>query len=297
MTNDAEPRSFGWLKQPEDPRDFPLHAYRPDVLMAALPTSVDLRGPNQPAIQNQGSLGSCVAWACVRAYRYVQRLAGYPDFDGSELFTYYGARELGGFPVTQDTGSYLRDGIKTLVQNGNAEESTWPYAVSLFATRPNQSAYANAQSHQATRYLAVQNMEPQVKAVLASGYPVVFGIPIYQNFPQGNGVETIPMPQGQVIGGHAMTVVGYDDARQAYLLANSWGASWGVNGFAWMPYAYFTSQATDLWMIDAVEGEVPVPPPTPVVDVIPHYVSAIRYDRMSDGSTWTSTFKYDPPPV
>lgn len=296
MTNDTEERSFGWLKQPEDPHDYQLYQYRPDMLAVSLPASVDLRTSNQPPIQNQGSLGSCVAWACVRAYRYAQRKTGLPDFDGSELFTYYNARVAGGFPTNEDTGSYLRDGVKVLAYNGNAEESSWPYAVSLFATKPNLNAYTSALSHQVTRYLSVPNMEPSVKQVLASGYPVVFGIPIYQNFPMGNGVAVIPEPQGQVIGGHAMTVVGYDDSRRAYLLANSWGDSWGTNGYAWMGYNYFTSQATDLWMIEAVEGEVPIPPPPPPEPTtIPHYVSGIRYDKMSDGSIWTSTFTYDAP--
>jgi C1A family cysteine protease len=34
-----------------------------------------------------------------------------------------------------------------------------------------------------------------------------------------------------------MAVVGYDDARQALLLRNSWGATWGADGMAWLPYA------------------------------------------------------------
>lgn len=293
MTADYEDRSFGWLKQPEDPRDYQLMQYRPDIMAEALPSSVDLRGTSMPPIGNQGSLGSCVAWACVRAYRFVQRKSSYPDFDGSELFEYANARKIGGFPLSQDTGAYLRDGIKALADSGNADESTWPYDISKFSQEPPATAYSNAVSHQATRYLSVPNMEQSVKAVLANGYPVVFGIPIYQNFPMGNGVETIPDPVGQVIGGHAMCVVGYDDSRRAYLLANSWGPSWGANGYAWMSYNYFTSQASDLWMIETVEGEAPPPPPTPTT--IPYYVSGIRYDLMSNGEVWTSTFKYDAP--
>lgn len=296
MTADYTPdRAFGWLKQPEDPRDFPLLQYRPDMLALTLPLAVDLRGVNMPPIQNQGSLGSCVAWSVVRAYRFAQRRLGFPDFDGSELFTYYGARELGGFPANQDTGSYLRDGIKTLAQSGNADESTWPYNIARFAERPPVDAYTSATQHQVTRYLAVPNNEPAVKGVLANGYPVVFGIPIYQNFPMGNGVSVIPDPVGQVIGGHAMTVVGYDDDRRAYLLANSWGNTWGAAGYAWMSYTYFSGQASDLWMVEMVEGEAPPPPPPPKPEAIPHYVSGIRYDKMSDGSIWTSTFTYDPP--
>lgn len=269
MTTDqgTEERNVtGWLKQPDDPRDYQLFMYRPDILAASLPASVDLRTANQPPIQNQGSLGSCVAWACVRAYRFTQRRTGFPDFDGSELFTYYGARELGGFPLNQDTGSYLRDGIKALAHNGNAEDATWPYVVSAFSQKPPPNAYATAATHQATRYLAVPNSEMAVKGVLANGYPVVFGIPIYANFPQGNGVPVIPDPVGQVIGGHAMTVVGYSDQVPGYLLANSWGESWGERGYAWMSYSYFNAQASDLWMIETVEGEAPPPPPIEETD-------------------------------
>lgn len=264
MSNDAtEPRNLnGWRKQPEDSRDYQLHAYRPDILLAALPSSVDLRGVNQPPIQNQGSLGSCVAWACVRAYRFVQRKQQSPDFDGSELFTYYNARAYQGWQ-NQDSGSYLRDGIKALVDYGNADEAIWPYQIQRFTEKPPLAAYVNATQHQATRYLTVPNVLEQVKAVIASGYPVVFGIPIYQNFPQGSGVEMIPDPVGQVIGGHAMTIVGYDDQVPGFLLANSWGTNWGREGYAWMSYRYFGQQASDLWMIETVEGEnPPAPPPT-----------------------------------
>ncbi len=260
MTTELAPERnvSGWLRQPLDSRDFPAMAYRPDIFAAPVPESFDLRGPHQPPIQNQGSLGSCVAWACTRAYRYVQRKMGLPDQDFSELATYYWARSYQGWTL-QDSGAYLRDGIKALAEFGASEESFWPYDISRYREEPSAQSLANASEHQATRYLAVQNQQEQIKAVVASGYAIVFGIPIYQNFPQGNGVWDIPTPQGQVIGGHAMTVIGYD--LGGVLLANSWGSNWGVNGFARMPWAYFLSQASDLWMIETVEGESPAPPP------------------------------------
>ena len=35
---------------------------------------------------------------------------------------------------------------------------------------------------------------------------------------------------------HAIILVGWDDAKGAWLLKNSWGPSWGVNGFMWIKY-------------------------------------------------------------
>ena len=35
---------------------------------------------------------------------------------------------------------------------------------------------------------------------------------------------------------HAIILVGWDDAKGAWLLKNSWGPSWGVDGFMWIKY-------------------------------------------------------------
>lgn len=259
MTNETTERNInGWLKQPEDPRDYQIFQFHPELLRASIPDSFDLVGPNMPPIQDQGALGSCVSWAVVRAFRYAQRKMGLPDYDGSELYTYYNARAYQGWE-NQDSGSFLRDGVKALADHGNAEDSTWPYIVSKFTQKPPVAAYSSGSQHQAIRYMSVPNNEAAVKAVIAGGYPIVFGITLYQNFPMGSGVSVIPMPQGQVIGGHAMAFTGYRPGGRQ--LDNSWSANWGVNGRAWMPEAY-AIQASDLWAIEAVEGEI-IPPPTP----------------------------------
>lgn len=47
-------------------------------------------------------------------------------------------------------------------------------------------------------------------------------------------------------GWHCVQIVGWDDVLGAYLIKNSWGTNWGMNGFAWVDYnvldvAYFSS--------------------------------------------------------
>jgi len=36
---------------------------------------------------------------------------------------------------------------------------------------------------------------------------------------------------------HEIVLCGWDDAKQAWLLKNSWGPTWGINGFMWIAYS------------------------------------------------------------
>jgi C1A family cysteine protease len=44
--------------------------------------------------------------------------------------------------------------------------------------------------------------------------------------------------------GHSMVLVGYDDARSAFRLMNSFGPNWGDNGYAWIGYALWQKQVS-----------------------------------------------------
>ena len=37
---------------------------------------------------------------------------------------------------------------------------------------------------------------------------------------------------------HAITIVGWDDSKKAYLVKNSWGKKWGQDGYVWVGYGY-----------------------------------------------------------
>jgi hypothetical protein len=57
----------------------------------------------------------------------------------------------------------------------------------------------------------------------------------------------IPLPSGRMLGGHAVALVGYSDARQAFLLRNSWGEGWGNKGYAWLPYEWVIHRTDIGW--------------------------------------------------
>ena len=77
---------------------------------------------------------------------------------------------------------------------------------------------------------------------------------------EGNMTGRIQRPAGQFPppgnGGHAMLVVGYDDASQSWLVRNSWGESYGEAGYVWIDYQVMDaySDAHEFWTIGAIEG-------------------------------------------
>ena len=75
------------------------------------------------------------------------------------------------------------------------------------------------------------------------GFPVVIGISKYSSNSINNvGTDGIFNPvYDELGGGHAMTIVGYDDYKNggSYRIVNSWGDDWGDNGYCWMKYSDF----------------------------------------------------------
>lgn len=245
---------LGWKKDDVDLRDFkfkisPLHS---------LPPSIDLRA-QCPPVYNQGDLGSCTANALGGAFQFEQKKQSKADFIPSRLFIYYNEREIEG-TINQDAGAQIRNGIKTMVGKGVCPETLWPYKECKFKKKPDPNCYTVALENQVIEYLRISpHTLYEVKHCLADGYPISFGFMLYESFMSDyvarTGNATMPKSGEQCMGGHAVLAVGYDDKKQALLVRNSWGTSWGDKGYFWLPYGYVDSPtlSADYWTIRLVE--------------------------------------------
>jgi C1A family cysteine protease len=167
--------------------------------------------------------------------------------------------------VNQDSGARIRDGIKSVVKLGVPPETEWSYStdMSLVTKKPPVPAYTDALKNKVIAYHRVVQNISQMKGCLAEGYPFVFGFVVYESFESDTVAKTgvVPMPNPnaeQQVGGHAVVVVGYDDAQQRFIVRNSWGTGWGMSGYCTMPYAYLTDHqySSDFWTIRGVTGQV-----------------------------------------
>lgn len=227
----------------------------------SLPPIVDLRPMCSP-VENQGPIGSCTGHAFSGAIEYLENSLGAFEpkkgsyFEVSRLFTYYNERVLER-TTTQDAGAFIHDGIKALSTYGICQESIWPYDVTKFSVKPGAGAYADAATRKITKFAQVINTDiNQVKQTLASGFPIVCGIQIYEAFESAQIAHTgqvqMPKPGEKCLGGHAVLMVGYNDNLQRVLFRNSWGPEWGVGGYFSLPYAYITNMrlTSDAWVIN-----------------------------------------------
>src|SRR5437016_6970453 len=139
-------KGFGWIPDLPDHRDF-LYA-APMAMLRALPPRVDLRR-QCPPMYDQGQLGSCTANAIGGAIEFDQMKQALPQiFVPSRLFIYYNERVLEG-TTNSDSGAMIRDGIKTVANQGACPEPMWPYIISKFRSRPTTTCYTEAAKHTA----------------------------------------------------------------------------------------------------------------------------------------------------
>jgi C1A family cysteine protease len=257
----ATKHSLGWVPDVPDHRD-QLYA-APLAHLQSLPKAVDLRPQAPREVYDQGQLGSCTGNSIAGAIEFdlIKQKAA-KVFTPARLFIYYNERVIE-HTTSSDSGAQIRDGVKSIAKLGAPPETLWPYSdknPGPFLEKPSDAVYAEAIKHKVTSYQRVARSLSQIKGCLASGYPFVFGFSVYESFESEEVAKTgnapMPGPTEQMLGGHAVLAVGYDEGTQRILVRNSWGAGWGQGGYFTLPYAYLLdgNLSDDFWTIRALAG-------------------------------------------
>ncbi|NIF06171.1 C1 family peptidase [Chryseobacterium sp. Tr-659] len=205
-----------------------------------VPSSYFVSG--QPAVGNQGKEGSCVGWAT--AYAAASILEA--NFKGitqprSPEYVYNQIKQ-----GSCDAGSYPKDALNLIKNQGVCSLTEMPYNDTECSTQPNASQKNAASTHKFIKWATVSNSNiNDVKNLLSMNLPVIIGITVDEEIKNlANTGWILKKRSGKVLGGHAICVVGYDDAKQAFKIQNSWGTSWADNGYFWIDYNFFAKNAS-----------------------------------------------------
>jgi len=118
----------------------------------------------------------------------------------------------------------------------------WPQLVGLWLAHDRTRSPLSHPSYKSTQITGADGLK-NLRTIIASGLPMAFGTSLNKDFKHYSGNPSPYVGNGQLWKdpdgkktGHVMLIVGYDDARGAVRIQNSWGTKWGEKGFVWMAY-------------------------------------------------------------
>jgi len=228
----------------EELRDIP----NPPDFRATLPPRVDLTATLPPP-GNQGPSGSCASWAVTyAAASQAGRRAGL----GSSLrlspsFTY---NRLSRDPLCL-AGTSASATLNMLRDIGALPFEEYVFDGGWCGRLPSDGELQRAGKYRIKSWSKLDaRMVDHVKAQLARGVLVIFDMRPNEQFIKFKGDGVIDFPGVMGGGGHTMVAVGYDNARDAFRIQNSWGRGFGEGGYAWVSYDFWARNTQVGFVID-----------------------------------------------
>jgi hypothetical protein len=148
---------------------------------------------------------------------------------GDSISLYSGAKGKG-------TGGSPEHVLEWIVRNGVADPGCWP---SLNTTQVGAPSPDRPGRTVKLDGFEVLSGHAAMKTWIATNGPLAACFTCYPEFHTActhDKVYVYSNPKKLPGDGHCVIVVGYDDAKQAWLIRNSWGTGWGTDGYGWFGY-------------------------------------------------------------
>ncbi|ODU50923.1 MAG: hypothetical protein ABS92_01550 [Thiobacillus sp. SCN 63-374] len=214
-------------------------------------------------ILDQGREGACTGFALAAVVNFLRTRQG-QTARVSPRMLYELARRYDEWPGEAYEGSSARGAIKAWVKHGVCRETSWRHtqhgiqhmtdAVIAEAMQAPGGAYYRIRPgdvrdmHTALNETGILYATLMVHSGWASPGTEKGARTVNVNVEGRKTPYRFPVIRrsGSADGGHAIAIVGY--TPQGFVIQNSWGADWGLDGFAFLPYEDFLMHATDVWV-------------------------------------------------
>ena len=216
---------------PHDPRDYIFCSTPLQSKTDKLPTVLDYRESLQP-IRNQGAAGSCLAQsgACMKEWQEYKDV-GLKEYMSPQFI--YDKRSN-----APHSGMYGRDLMKILLKSGCPTEKDWKYRYSDSPKEIPKEILKKAEKFKIESFASVPTRYDLKESLYLYG-PCILCVPVFNH---GTKMWKPSKPSQRRLGGHAMTIVGYDDNNEHFIIRNSWGSFWGDKGYCYFPYEDWGAQ-------------------------------------------------------
>ena len=238
-----------------DLRDWPYHP-----TLQVLPDEI-VNCRLVPEILDQGTEGACTGFALAAVINYLlhQRKI---ERRISPRMLYELARRYDEWPGEKYSGSSARGAMKGWERHGVCTRKRWPDklhgAENFDQKRADEAVLTPGGAYYRVDFRQVRDVHAaihEVGIVYATlmvhagwGEPGPGTVTLMSGGGTRPSKLTLPVIQrkDKADGGHAIAIVGY--TSRGFVVQNSWGRSWGKNGFALLPYEDFMIHATDVWV-------------------------------------------------
>ena len=227
-------------------------ALPPDMGSSARPRAVDWRdrwGQNWiTSMRDQGVCSACWAFAGTALIEAMLRIETGMWAQLSEGDVHRGVGKT--CPNAGNSGEVSR----YFDASGLCDPGSWPWRTDTPPFAPTPDRNGRAVRGPAFKTVSVADTKDWLDTV----GPLYVGMTVWDDFrAYGSGVyRRSTDPQNEQVGGHAMLLIGYDDDRDAWLVKNSWGTAWGIDGFGWIGYG---EADIDTWARRGLEAVNPDP--------------------------------------
>ncbi len=199
---------------------------------ADLPARLDWRDNNGnwvTSVKNQGACGSCWSFSAaaqVEAWWQIYHADPDSNIDLSEQYVLSCAN------AGSCAGGLVEAALTFYQQNGVVLEACMPYQADDAVDC--SSACPDSERHVVTipgwGYVTLEEAIVENIKQAVYRHPVSASYTVFEDFQHYDG-GVYEHVWGDVVGGHAILIVGWDDAEECWIVKNSWGANWGEDGY------------------------------------------------------------------
>jgi hypothetical protein len=209
--------------------------------------------------RSQGSCGSCWAFSTLSVFEAAENITNGIDLERnfSEQHLVDCAEASDGFDLGTCAGGYTVMVYDYLQRAGAPLESQVPYK--------ERDSSCDRKLEAKDKIANWGFVDPdggtagvdQIKAAICNYGVVSSSVYVSPSFKAYSGGVFDEMAHGPT--NHAVSLVGWDDKRGAWLLRNSWGTWWGEDGYMWIAYGSNEIGSSAAWAVVEPDDKPPEP--------------------------------------
>ena len=229
-----------------DTLDFRDRMFQATLLEVPMEIPLEDYKKHKVPILDQGREGACTGYGLATVANYLlRRRSFYPDKEAvSAKMLYQLAKRYDEWPGARYSGSSARGAMKGWHKHGLCKEACWKNdsKVNTF----NKTRTADAVLRPLGAYYRVNHKDLVAMHSAMAEVGILYATAsVHEGWDEVRAHGVIPYPR-KIPGGHAFGILAYNN--EGFWIQNSWGDTWGKDGFALVCYDDWLKNGSDVWV-------------------------------------------------